>query len=195
MYLPHNIYWKYKYKHVVDTITVIKIVVLLAASYHMHLNLSIVYGLFKTNFITMCCCSNVPETLRQPMLHDITHFGVRVTIGLIFIMHSLGKFESGFLDFLSQQGLPSEMQFPIALAEFVPGVLLILGGLTRISAVLLSVVMLGAIFIVKGTQSFIGKGGTEFEILLLASCLVIIVLGPGKISVSHVLRNMPGFLH
>lgn len=167
---------------------------MLVVSCHAHLNLIFVYDLFKTDFITVCCCSNVPEILRQSILHDITHFGVRITIGLIFIMHSLGKFESGFLDFLSQQGLPPEMQFPIALAEFIPGVLLILGVLTRISAALLSVIMLGAIFVVKGTQSFIGKGGTEFEILLLACCLVIIVLGPRKISLYNVLKNVPGFL-
>jgi len=132
--------------------------------------------------------------IRQFILHDVAHFGVRVTIGMIFIMHSLGKFEPGFVEFLSGLGLPAEMQFPIALAEFVPGVLLIIGGLTRISASLLSVIMLGAIFVVKGAEAFTGRGGTELDILLLASCLVIIVIGPGRISISHILRKVPRFL-
>ena len=64
--------------------------------------------------------------IRQTILHDVTHFGVRVTIGMIFIMHSLGKFGPGFAENLPNMGLPAEMQFPIALAEFVPGVLLII---------------------------------------------------------------------
>ena len=132
--------------------------------------------------------------IRQSILHDIAHFGVRITIGLIFIMHSLGKFEPGFAENLPNMGLPAEMQFPIALAEFVPGILLIIGGLTRISASLLSIVMLGAIFLVKGAQNFTGKGGTELDILLLAGCLVIIVIGPGRISVSHILKKVPRFL-
>lgn len=132
--------------------------------------------------------------IKQSIFHDAAHFGVRITIGLIFIMHSLGKFEPGFLGFLERLGLPPEMQFPIALAEFVPGVLLIIGGLTRISAVILSVVMLGAIFVVKGAQSLTGDGGVEIDVLLLAGCLVVIVIGPGRISVSYVLKKVPRFL-
>ena len=129
--------------------------------------------------------------IRQSILHDVTHFGVRVTIGMIFIMHSLGKFGPGFAENLPNMGLPAEMQIPIALAEFVPGVLLIIGGLTRISASLLSIVMLGAIFMVKGAQSLTGKGGVELDLLLLAGCLVIIVIGPGRISVSYILKRVP----
>ncbi|MDH3395526.1 MAG: DoxX family protein [Nitrosopumilus sp.] len=135
------------------------------------------------------------ETLiRQTIFHDVAHFGVRITIGLIFIMHSLGKFDPGFTGFLTKQGLPPEMQIPIALAEFVPGILLIIGGLTRISASLLSVVMLGAIFVVKGAQNLTGQGGVELDLLLLASLLVIIVIGPGRISVSHALKKVPRLL-
>lgn len=136
----------------------------------------------------------VETIIRQSVFHDVAHFGVRVTIGMIFIMHSLGKFGSGFAENLLNMGLPAEMQFPIALAEFVPGVLLIIGGLTRISASLLSIVMLGAIFMVKGAQSLTGKGGVELELLLLASLLVIIVIGSGRISISHALKKIPRFL-
>lgn len=132
--------------------------------------------------------------IRQSVLHDITHFGVRVTVGTIFIMHSLGKFDPGFLEFMERLGLPPEMQFPIALAEFVPGVLLIIGGLSRISAAVLSMVMLGAIFVVKEAKNLIGQGGFELDLILLASALVIIVIGPGRISVSHILKKVPRFL-
>ena len=134
------------------------------------------------------------SSIKSSIYHDVTHFGVRITVGLIFIMHSLGKFEPGFVEFMSQQGIPAEMQFPIALAEFVPGILLIIGGLTRISASLLSIVMLGAIFSVKGAQAFTGRGGAEFEILLLSVCIVIAVIGPGRISVSQALKKIPRFL-
>ncbi|QMU54811.1 MAG: DoxX family membrane protein [Nitrosopumilus sp.] len=132
--------------------------------------------------------------IRQSILHDVAHFGVRTTIGMIFIMHSLGKFGPGFAENLPNMGLPSEMQIPIALAEFVPGVLLIVGGLTRPSASLLSIVMLGAIFMIKGAQSLTGKGGVELDVLLLAGCLVIIVIGPGRISVSYILKKVPRVL-
>lgn len=132
--------------------------------------------------------------IREFILHDIAHFGVRMVIGGIFIAHSLGKFEPGFLGFLEKIGLPPEMQFPIALAEFVPGILLFIGGLTRISAALLSVVMVGAIFLVKDVSKLTGQGGIEFELLLLAGSLVIMVIGPGRISVSHILKKVPRIL-
>ena len=133
--------------------------------------------------------------IRQFVLHDVAHFGVRITVGLIFIMHSLGKFDPGFAGFITKQGLPPEMQIPIALAEFVPGILLIIGGLTRISASLLSIVMLGAIFVVKGAHNLTGQGGVELELLLLSVLLVMIVIGPGRISISHILKKIPRPLH
>ena len=133
--------------------------------------------------------------IRQLILHDVAHFGLRITVGLIFIMHSLGKFDPGFAGFITKQGLPPELQIPIALAEFVPGILLIIGGLTRISASLLSIVMLGAIFVVKGAQNLTGQGGVELEVLLLSILLVMIVIGPGRISVSQILKKLPRPLH
>jgi putative oxidoreductase len=132
--------------------------------------------------------------IREFFLHDVVHFGLRMVIGAIFIAHSLGKFDPGFAGFLGNQGLPPEMQIPIALAEFVPGVLLFIGGLTRISAALLSIVMLGAIFLVKDVSKLTGQGGVELELLLLIGCLVIMIIGPGRISVSHVLKKVPRFL-
>ena len=133
--------------------------------------------------------------IRQLILHDVAHFGLRITVGLIFIMHSLGKFDPGFAGFITKQGLPPELQIPIALAEFVPGILLIIGGLTRISASLLSIVMLGAIFVVKGAQNLTGQGGVELEVLLLSVLLVMIVIGPGRISISQILKKLPRPLH
>jgi len=106
---------------------------------------------------------------RESKLHDIVHFGVRVVVGTIFIAHSLGKFNPGFVGFLNQIGIPAEMQFFVALGEFVPGILLIIGVLTRISASILSVIMLGAIFHVKHASNLTGQGGFELELLLLVS--------------------------
>ena len=85
------------------------------------------------------------------------------------------------------------MQIPMALAETIPGILLIIGVLTRISSSLLSIVMLGDIFYVKGATSLTGEKGFELDLTLLATCLVIIVAGPGRISISHVAKRIPRF--
>ena len=131
---------------------------------------------------------------KENKLHDIVHFGVRVVVGTIFIAHSLGKFNPGFVGFLNQIGIPAEMQFFVALGEFVPGILLIIGVLTRISASILSVIMLGAIFHVKHASNLTGQGGFELELLLLVSNLSVIVAGPGRVSLSHIIKKIPRFL-
>ena len=122
--------------------------------------------------------------------------GMRAAIGVIFIAHGSGKFGPGFVGFLTGPlGLPAEMQIPIALAELVPGILLLIGVLTRISASLLSIVMLGAIFYVKQAGSLTGDRGVELDLILLAACLVVIVAGPGRVSASHVIKKIPRWLH
>ena len=134
--------------------------------------------------------------LSTSKLQDITHMGLRASIGVIFIVHGFGKFGNpGFGGWIASMGIPAEMQIPIALAEFVPGILLLIGVLTRISGVILSIVMLGAIFLVKGASNLTGDGGYELDLILLAASLVVIVSGPGKVSVSHLVKKIPRFLH
>ena len=133
--------------------------------------------------------------LSKNKLHDIAHMGLRASLGVIFIVHGFGKFGNpGFGGWIASMGIPAEMQIPIALAEFVPGILLLLGILTRISGAILSIVMLGAIFLVKGASSLTGDGGYEFDLILLAASLLVIVSGPGKVSISHLIKKIPRVL-
>ena len=129
---------------------------------------------------------------RDNKLVDIAFWGLRAAVGVIFIAHGTGKFGPGFVGFLTGPlGLPPEMQIPIALAETIPGILLIVGVLTRISASLLSIIMVGAIFYVKQASNLTGDGAYEFDLILLAACVVIIVAGPGRVSISHIAKKIP----
>jgi len=133
---------------------------------------------------------------RENKLHDVAFWGLRATIGAIFIVAGSGKFGPGFLGVLTGPfGLPAELQIPLALAETIAGILLIIGVLTRISSSLLSIIMLGAIFHVKSATNFSGDGAYQYDLLLLAVSLVIIVAGPGRISIAHVIKKLPRFLH
>jgi len=128
-------------------------------------------------------------------LHDIAHLGIRLVIGTIFIVQGSGKFDPGFAGFLTNMGLPVELQIPIALAETIGGILLIIGVLSRISSSILSIIMLGAIFHVKGASNLVGEGGFALDLMILAGCLVIIVAGPGRVSISHLAKKIPRFLN
>ncbi len=128
-------------------------------------------------------------------LNDIVFCGLRVTVGAIFIAHGIPKFNPGFGGFLGNIGMPPEAQIPIALLEVVGGSVLIAGVLSRISAAMLCMNMLGAILVVKGAASLTGDNAYEIDLILLASNLVIIVAGPGRLSISHIVKRLPRFLH
>ena len=128
----------------------------------------------------------IEAKLSENKLHDLTHWGLRASIGVVFIVHSLKKFDPAWQEWLITIGLPPEMQLPIALAEFIGGVLLVVGVLTRISAAVFSVILLGAIFHIRWENGFlISQGGWEWDLVMLAVTLSIIVAGPG-LSLIHI---------
>jgi putative oxidoreductase len=132
--------------------------------------------------------------ISQSKFHDISHFGLRLAMGSIFITAGFIKFDPSFTTYLPQMGLPTNMQYLFALEEFVPGILIIAGILTRISASVLSLVMLGVIFYIDKASKFIGPDGVELPVILLAISLVMITIGPGRISISHLIKKIPRFL-
>ena len=137
----------------------------------------------------------VGATLKENKLHDITHWGIRAAIGSIFIVHSIKKFDPSWQEWLVSIGLPPEMQMPIALAEFIGGVFLIAGILTRITASIFSVILLGAIFHVRWENGFfVSQGGWEWDLVMVAALLSIIVAGPGRVSIAHFVKRIPKFL-
>ena len=133
--------------------------------------------------------------IKGGILNDITFIGLRLSVGLIFILHGAGKVNPGFLNFMGRLGLPPEMQYLIVLAEVGGGIVLIFGIFSRIGAAVISIVMLGAIFLVKGAQSIDGDGGVEFDLILLAAALVIMIAGPGRVSIAHAIKRLPRVIH
>ena len=96
--------------------------------------------------------------IKEKILNDTVFLGLRLAIGVIFILHGYSKFgNEGFVGWISSMG--------------------------------------GAIFHVKGAQSITGDKGIEFDLILLAVALVIIVAGPGRISLSQIIKKIPRCLH
>jgi len=135
-------------------------------------------------------------TLKDTKWHDITHCGIRAVLGATFLVHSIKKFDPSWEGWLvDTAGLPPEMRLPIALAEFIGGIFLITGVLTRITSIIFSIILLGAIFHIRGIgEFFISQGGFEWDLMMLAVALTIIAAGPGRISISYVAKKIPRFL-
>ncbi|MEW6043105.1 MAG: DoxX family protein [Thermoproteota archaeon] len=139
--------------------------------------------------------STTIQTTKVNRLHDITYWGIRASVGAIFIAYGLQKFDPIWREHLIGFGLPPELQIPIALAETIGGIALIVGVLTRITGVIFSVILIDAIFHIRWNNGFfIAQGGWDYDLALLAMMLLVIVVGSGSISVSSRLKKLPKFL-
>ena len=81
----------------------------------------------------------------------------------------------------ANMGLPPELAIIIGLLEFIGGLAILLGILTRIAAGLLAINMIGAILQVKLSKGFIG--GFELDLLYFSIMISFILMWPGNISI------------
>lgn len=116
---------------------------------------------------------------------------LRAILGLTFFIHGLSKFQGGIANtagFFDSIGVPGFMAYIVATIELVGGVIIIFGLGTRVVAMLLTVIMIGAIFMVKLPAGFLGDGqmaGYELEVLLLAISVYFIFASQSKISLDQ----------
>jgi uncharacterized membrane protein YphA (DoxX/SURF4 family) len=124
---------------------------------------------------------------------DIALFLIRIVVGLIFVFHGYQKLQMGFSTvggFLSTLGLPASQFFGyvLPLVEFIGGLFLIIGFLSRPVALALSIVMIVAILLIKLKVGLIAPMnqpgvGAELDLALLVNLLGVLLQGPGKYSI------------
>jgi putative oxidoreductase len=119
---------------------------------------------------------------------------LRIPFGIIFIAHGAQKLFAWFGGyglagtgkFMASIGLEPGLLMALLAggAEFIGGVLLLLGLLTRPAAAVLAVTMLVAIFSVHFQHGlFLKNGGYEFGLALLAGSLSLVFIGGGRLSI------------
>ncbi len=108
---------------------------------------------------------------------------VRIPLGIIFIAHGWMKLlgMAKTIVFFGTLGLAPAFAYLVAGVEFLGGLALLFGILTRPAGAILAFDMLMAIAMVKIKANFIG--GFEFEFLLLFASLGLAYLGAGKFSI------------
>ena len=120
---------------------------------------------------------------------------LRVVTGIIFLAHGWQKlFGMGFHGvggFFGAIGipLPAVAAVIVTLVEFLGGIALIIGLLTRWAAALNGFDMIVAILVVHLKNGFLKPGGFEHPLIMLAACIALVMLGPGAASVDGALAK------
>jgi putative oxidoreductase len=120
---------------------------------------------------------------------------LRVVTGAIFVGHGMMKWNMmgipGTSQMLMSLGFPMPEVFAVLLiaAEVIGGLFLILGAFTHWTAKILAFVSLVALVTVHLKNGFMGQGGYEFILLILAASVSVMITGPGKWSVDHKLKH------
>lgn len=127
---------------------------------------------------------------------------VRLALGIVFVIHGIGKFGigplsnggiGGFAGFLGQIGIPAPGVFTwvVTLVELVGGLLILVGLLARIAGLLLTINMLVAVatfHLPNGFNAYASPPGYEYALVLALVSIAIVVGGDGgKLSVERAL--------
>lgn len=115
---------------------------------------------------------------------DTGLFILRIGVGLVFLYHGAPKLKNATRS-AKGLGMPPAATFLIGAVELVSGAALILGVLTQLAALALTIVMIGAIPMKIGKwkipYSAQDKTGWEFDLVLLSAALCLLLTGGGSI--------------
>lgn len=126
------------------------------------------------------------------MYDDIGKLILRLTLGILMLLHGIAKLRHGVDGIESMvvgQGLPAFFAYGVFVGEILAPLLVIAGFYARIGGLIMAFNMVVAIALAHGGQLFaIGKsGGWELELqgFFLFTALAVALLGPGRFSVNR----------
>lgn len=123
---------------------------------------------------------------QQTTLTSVALLILRVVVGLAFILHGYGKIQNPMAWMGPDSPIPGIFQFLAAFSEFAGGIALIIGLLTPLASLGMAstMVVATAFHALVQKDPFVSKGGPSYELALVYLCilLVIIAVGPGKLS-------------
>lgn len=128
-----------------------------------------------------CVCSGPCDSRNAK---DWALLALRVALGVIFIAHGYSKLMGmdGVTGMVMKLGFPAPgfFAYVLALTEFLGGIALLVGVFTSIASILIIIVMLVAIFGMKGLY----LPAIDPDLSLLVMAIAVLLMGPGRFSVA-----------
>ncbi|EQA46612.1 DoxX family protein [Leptospira broomii serovar Hurstbridge str. 5399] len=128
---------------------------------------------------------------------------LRIILGVVMLPHGLQKLFGwmggyGFtstINFFASEGIPSLIGFLIIVVESFGALALILGLCTRLSALGIGIVMIGAAFFQRKNGFFMNWFGNqagegfEYHVLAIGIAFALVILGGGSASMDRLLQD------
>jgi putative oxidoreductase len=114
---------------------------------------------------------------------------LRIVLGVIMIGHGYPKVFGGIhkhVELVASLGMPGWMAYLSAAAEFLGGILVILGLFTRCSAIAITIDLVVVIAKVHWKNGLLGNGGYQLPLALAAIAFALIFLGSGPIALDSI---------
>jgi len=126
------------------------------------------------------------------MAEDVGKLILRITLGLLILMHGVSKLTkgvSGIEGMLQGVGLPAFFAFGVYVGEVLAPILVLIGFYARVGAALIVINMLFAILLAHSDElATLGKQGgwaLELQGMFVFTALALAFMGPGRYSVNR----------
>lgn len=123
-------------------------------------------------------------------LEDTGKLLLRLTLGLLIVLHGIGKLRGGtdfVIGLVGKLGLPGELGYLVLIGEVLAPLLLIIGLWTRAAALLVAANMAVAVWLVHMKELFTlttstGAYALELQAMFFFSAIAIALIGAGGFS-------------
>jgi putative oxidoreductase len=125
-------------------------------------------------------------------LEDIAKLILRLTLGILILMHGLAKLMHGIAPIqgmVTGVGLPGVLAYGVYVGEVLAPLLLIVGFHARLGALIIAINMIVAILLAHTDQltDLTDTGGWALELqgMFLFTAVALALMGPGRIGVNQ----------
>ncbi len=121
-------------------------------------------------------------------LQSLGLLGMRLAIGTVMIAHGFPKVSGGLshvVPMVTAAGFPGWMAYIVAAVEFIGGIMILVGLLTRFVAIAMFIEMMVIISRIKWQNGFTGNGNYQLEAMIAAVAFGLIFFGAGSISLDR----------
>ena len=121
-------------------------------------------------------------------LQSLGLLGMRVALGTVMIAHGFPKVSGGMshvIPMVTATGFPGWMAYVVAATEFIGGIMILAGLLTRFVAIAMFIEMVVIIAKIKWHNGFTGQNNYQLELMIAAVAFGLIFFGAGAVSLDR----------